>query len=528
MTNVGSQNITPSNTTHAITAGYHDGTGVVATDANLVTGNIKSGATIFGVAGDANVVNTSTGDAVAGDMLTGKVAWVDGAEVTGSVPAGANISGANGSKTFTITDGIYSGNKTATANDADLIAANIATGVNIFGVAGSAVVSTGDAVAANVLATKTFSKTGSAGLTGTMVNVGTQNITPSNTTHAITAGYHDGTGVVATDANLITGNIKSGATIFGVAGDANVVNTSTGDAVAGDMLTGKIAWVDGAEVTGSVPAGANVSGADGSKTFTITDGLYSGNKTATANDADLIAANIKTGVNILGTAGTFTADANAVATEIAVGKTAYVNGAKITGTLVNAVGLYKTGQTVSYDATGAVVNPKVPTNPDDGYYEKGLANKAPRFNDNGDGTVTDNNTGLIWLKNANVSAATRTWANALADVAELNTSGTMNTNAAGDTSNGGSHQTDWRLPNKNELHSLCHSGYYDPALSNTAGTGQWTEGDPFTGVQSNSYWSGTTTAGNTTYAWFVDLNFGYVFYNLKANSFYVWPVRGGQ
>ena len=47
----------------------------------------------------------------------------------------------------------------------------------------------------------------------------------------------------------------------------------------------------------------------------------------------------------------------------------------------------KTGQTVYY-STG-----------DDGYFEKGVAWPAPRFTDNGDGTVTDNLTGLIWLKN---------------------------------------------------------------------------------------------------------------------------------
>ena len=38
---------------------------------------------------------------------------------------------------------------------------------------------------------------------------------------------------------------------------------------------------------------------------------------------------------------------------------------------------------------------------DDGYYQKGMVWPAPRFTDNSDGTVTDNLTGLIWLKDAN-------------------------------------------------------------------------------------------------------------------------------
>ena len=49
----------------------------------------------------------------------------------------------------------------------------------------------------------------------------------------------------------------------------------------------------------------------------------------------------------------------------------------------------KTGQTTSY-ATG-----------DDGELEKGVAWPNPRFTDNNNGTVTDNLTGLIWLKHAN-------------------------------------------------------------------------------------------------------------------------------
>ena len=53
----------------------------------------------------------------------------------------------------------------------------------------------------------------------------------------------------------------------------------------------------------------------------------------------------------------------------------------------------KTGQTTGY-ATG-----------DDGALQKGVAWPNPRFTDNGDGTVTDNLTGLIWLKNANCANA---------------------------------------------------------------------------------------------------------------------------
>ncbi len=176
----------------------------------------------------------------------------------------------------------------------------------------------------------------------------------------------------------------------------------------------------------------------------------------------------------------------------------------------------KTGQTTSY-ASG-----------DDGDLELGTAWPSPRFTDHGNGTVTDNLTGLIWLKEANVPNVTRTWAQAFADVAELNASGTMNNNASGDTSNGGSHQTDWRLPNVRELQSLIHYGVFSPALPNTAGTAKWTAGDPFTGVQSSSYWSSSTYAGNPSYVWIVGLYDGTVHLAINDLSSRVWPVRGGQ
>ena len=60
------------------------------------------------------------------------------------------------------------------------------------------------------------------------------------------------------------------------------------------------------------------------------------------------------------------------------------------------------------------------------------------------------------------------------------------------------------------------------------GPGQWTEGDPFTGVQSDYYWSSTTYAGNTDNAWFVYLGDGDVGDGDKTDTYYVWPVRGGQ
>ena len=159
----------------------------------------------------------------------------------------------------------------------------------------------------------------------------------------------------------------------------------------------------------------------------------------------------------------------------------------------------KTGQTTAY-ATG-----------DDGDLEKGVPWPYPRFTDNGDGTVTDNLTGLIWLKDANCFGS-RTWSQALSDCNGL---------ASGQCGlTDGSNAGDWRLPNRFELESLLDLENYNPPLPS---------GHPFQNVQTFIYWSSTTHASYTPAAWCVLMITGRVADYDKTNSaIYVWPVRGGH
>ena len=183
-----------------------------------------------------------------------------------------------------------------------------------------------------------------------------------------------------------------------------------------------------------------------------------------------------------------------------------------------------TGHTLDdiYNLIGAPA--AVPKTGDSADGATGVSFPNPRFTVNA-GTVKDNLTGLIWLKNADCANATRNWATAKTDVTSLNTAGTMNGNNCLDTSNAGSHQTDWRLPTLRELQSLIHYGYFSPALSNAAGTGQWTAGNPFDNVQTSRYWSATSSAANTASAWYMNLSVGLVDYVGKTNPYYVLPVR---
>jgi hypothetical protein len=78
--------------------------------------------------------------------------------------------------------------------------------------------STGNAVASDVLAGKTFSNNYVVGITGTMPNVGKQVIMPTTFNQTITRGYHDGSGTVSGDGDLKNIYILKNRDIFGVKG----------------------------------------------------------------------------------------------------------------------------------------------------------------------------------------------------------------------------------------------------------------------------------------------------------------------
>lgn len=122
------------------------------------------------------------------------------------------------------------------------------------------------------------------------------------------------------------------------------IDTSDATATASDILNGKTAYVDGNKITGTIPSQAakTITPSTSSQTA-ISAGTYAAGIVTVAGDADLIASNIKKGVSIFGVTGSYegnssggidTSDATATAADIISGQTAYVNGEKVTGTLV--------------------------------------------------------------------------------------------------------------------------------------------------------------------------------------------------
>lgn len=171
------------------------------------------------------------------------------------------------------------------------------------------------------------------------------------------------------------------------------------------------------------------------------------------------------------------------------------------------VQLPQTGQTQCYSATGAVI--PCGTTGQDAQLRKGVPWPAPRFTD-ANGTITDNLTGLVWLKNANCFNQV-SWNAALTAAATLATGqcGLTDASAAGS----------WRLPNVLELESLTDLSQEGPTLP---------AGHPFTGVEPANYWTSTTHAHFTANAWAVSLDDGSVRGDVKSSGFFVLPVRNGQ
>jgi hypothetical protein len=159
----------------------------------------------------------------------------------------------------------------------------------------------------------------------------------------------------------------------------------------------------------------------------------------------------------------------------------------------------QTGQTTSYGAR------------DDGMLQKGVIWPSPRFIDNSNGTVSDNLTGLIWLKNANCFGSL-TWSAALA---------AANTLAGGSCAlTDGSTAGDWRIPNRREIKSLVNRQQTDNS--------SWLNSVGLSNSQADYYWSSSTVANATTTAWRLNLLNGYVSTDNKLNNAFVWPVRGGK
>jgi hypothetical protein len=210
-------------------------------------------------------------------------------------------------------------------------------------------------------------------------------------------------------------------------------------------------------------------------------------------DADLVAGNIKSGVDIFGVTGSYAGTictGNATTADVLYPKT-----------FSNSSSTGLTGQ--RYGGCTCTC--------------AGCSLNGTRWCDNGDGTVTDLTTCLVWLKKADWGGMNQ-WEDCSGHNDAHTRASVLQAGTSGADLSDGSVRGDWRLPTLSELKAL------------TTGAEAVSSGNmrAFTGVRSSGYWSSTAYPGYAYYAWYAYLVESSVNYDDKRRSLYVWPVRGGQ
>jgi hypothetical protein len=128
---------------------------------------------------------------------------------------------------------------------------------------------------------------------------------------------------------------------------------------------------------------------------------------------------------------------------------------------------------------------------------------ANSFTDNGDGTITDAASGLVWEKSTDSGAVTHAKAKSYCENLSL----------------GG--ETDWRLPTRNELQSIVDYTRFNPAIDTAY----------FPDAASSEYWTSTKVAidiGGADLLWFVGFSSGDVASFSSRDSLSVRAVRAGH
>lgn len=128
-------------------------------------------------------------------------------------------------------------------------------------------------------------------------------------------------------------------------------------------------------------------------------------------------------------------------------------------------------------------------------------NQEATFIDNGDGTILDRRTNLVWLKDANPAHTAMEWKDALEFCKNFSASGSR----------------DWRLPSRAELNSLVKGIDRSQVQEYLSEAG-------FLNVRS-WYWSSTVYS---IYVWSMNVEHGSEGFNFRTSFNYVWPVRAGK
>lgn len=343
---IGTITLDQTTTSYTIPAGYHDGTGKIqhttvnipdptisVSAAGLITAN---GSWTRGFTTDNSYSNTKQLTTQAAKTVTPteseQTAVASGVYTTGTIKVGAISSTYVGS-------GI-------TQRDSDDLTVS---GPTVTAPAGYYA-----AAASKSVASMTLPTSASSSATSGATNKATIGRSTSVQYINIPVGYNSTASYYTISAvanGSATNRGTASATSATVSTGTNTLTLSKAVSITPTVTAGYISSGTAGNVTVSLTASVSTKGAatitPGTTTQTIAAGTYLTGTQTISGDADLVAGNIKSGVNIFGVNGTYsgldTSDATATAADIVDGETAYVNGSKITGSMV--VNYYYTGST---------------------------------------------------------------------------------------------------------------------------------------------------------------------------------------
>lgn len=304
--------ITPGTANQTIAANqYLTGAQTIKGDSNLVAANIKKGASIFGVTGTLEAGSTETDKTGTGAYIwekrDEKIWWVESkSRSTSSKPSGY---GTTEYKSRTITDdGYYSLSNSEISLDVYYLPTGATNGKT------------------KTILYKPYSAFGASYYVCTLSDEKGKTGKKGDTI----LGY------ISADSESAYPNSGLQDDVF-----YTLINTSDVDVTAAKMLDGTVACGQSGKVIGTISKKASATITPGTADQTISSGQYLSGAQTIKGDENLVAENIKSGVSIFGVTGTLetggtgtdTSDATASASDILSGKTAYVKGTKVTGTI---------------------------------------------------------------------------------------------------------------------------------------------------------------------------------------------------
>jgi hypothetical protein len=504
---------------------------------NFTDSDIRSGVTVAGIAGTLSLAPaTCASDAATGCITDGsfKAARMTSV-VAGNFKAGATIAGVAGGLADCAADGATGCSAVADFKAADMrkvVAGNVKAGVKIAGVTGAypsvtdklpGAGATSDLVSlAASTAAGAYEWWGADGsrYTGTISDAGA--LTPGTAPQTLDAAiYRQFT--VAGDANLVAGEIKNGASIFGVSG----LYPSAAHPLSGAGSGGVTTDLDATSFDARMRSSTQFQWWD-----------RAGIRYVHAGDANVVDANLADGVTLFGVTGTLigasdctgdgqtgcvsTARFKSMDTDSSAISAWDIRAGKTAGGLAGKLVFYANmADTTLFDrttgaggASGLDAYDTIDDYADDGVFPTQNPWSPPMsvpganwLRDAASDTDTDGAcngaeacvykdliTGLLWQKDDD---ATRDWETALTYCHDLDYGG---------------HASGWRLPTQKEM----MQAYAD---------GIWLEEASLSVTDQDSYWSSTTYSGNTARGWIGDLFRGSFGHDTKVMAYHVVCVR---